>query len=955
MGQQVAKHGRNRRFHCESLEPRLALSTNPLSLVPVGQQPDGALSGKIVYTHAGHGITADNLGNGAWSFQRPELFEMIEDLGNQDQQSFFADYLFRAGATVVPLRPVGHQPNEVVLDNDDPGVSFIGNWSNSSSSIYYGDLGDVPYRFASTSSTETAFARYRPNIPEEGFYPVYSWTRSGSDRAGDHLYRVHHSGGITEVTVNHRRVGNGLVYLGTYHFGAGTNGWVDISNRSTESGRVVIADMIRFGNGMGDISRGGGVSGMTRENEAGLYWVKWHVDRSQGIPDSEYRASSSDRSATVSLSPRYAEYMNRSQAGTLSDRVFISFHSNAGGGGARGVLGLYNGNNTPSSATPNQFQLANIVATEVRNDMVSQAGDFEHFWLFNSTVTLDRSDIEFGEINNTYIQNEFDATIIETGYHDNQLDAEMLRDPKVRDALARSTYQGVVKYFNFVDGTTPITMLPAPVTNVMAEGTGVGSVELTWDVPEIDSARGDAPTGFRIYTSTNGYGFDGGTVVSGGTTTSHQLAGLDPNTMYYFKIVAENAGGESVGSTVVAAQPSGSDTKVLVVNGFDRYERRLNPREQVQSRVVDRVRPRFNNSFDYSVQVGEALASYSSSIQVDSAQNESVADLDVSIFDYDALVWILGEESSADETFSASEQTLVSAYLSSGGNLFLSGAEVGWDLDQLNNGRTFYNNDLKANYVADDASTYSAAGVTGSIFDGIDLTFDDGSLFYDVTFPDVISPLGGATSALQYVGGTGGTAAIQFDGGMGGHVVNFGFPFETITATAVRADVMERVMDFFEIQPRATGDFDDDGDLDCDDLQLLAAAIAGGSGDLAFDVNDDAVVDAADVLFWITDIRMTLPGDANLDGFVDTSDFNIWNDNKFSTGTYWCTGDFTGDGITDASDFNVWNSNKFTSAMLTPELPTFESGKAQREIRSIIDRVFAEPRFSEHDTTKGIP
>jgi hypothetical protein len=109
---------------------------------------------------------------------------------------------------------------------------------------------------------------------------------------------VHHSGGITEVTVNHERVGNGLVYLGTYYFETGTEGYVDISNRSSDSG-VVIADMIRFGNGVGDINRGNGVSGLNREDEAGLYWVEWHVDRSQGIPESEYRATSDDRDATV--------------------------------------------------------------------------------------------------------------------------------------------------------------------------------------------------------------------------------------------------------------------------------------------------------------------------------------------------------------------------------------------------------------------------------------------------------------------------------------------------------------------------------------------------------------------------------------------------------------------------------------------------------------------------------
>src|SRR5262249_45940757 len=143
---------------------------------------------------------------------------IIEDLGNQDQMTFFADYLFRAGATVVPLRPIGHQTNEVVLDNDDPGVTYTGAWSDSTSTVYFGSAGDVPYRFASTSLTETATARYTPNITVAGFYPVYEWTKAGPDRATDTLFRVHYTGGVSEVRVNHEEVGNGMVYLGTYYF-----------------------------------------------------------------------------------------------------------------------------------------------------------------------------------------------------------------------------------------------------------------------------------------------------------------------------------------------------------------------------------------------------------------------------------------------------------------------------------------------------------------------------------------------------------------------------------------------------------------------------------------------------------------------------------------------------------------------------------------------------------------
>ncbi len=70
-----------------------------------------------------------------------------------------------------------------------------------------------------------------------------------------------------------------------------------------------------------------------------------------------------------------------------------------------------------------------------------------------------------------------------------------------------------------------------------------------------------------------------------------------------------------------------------------------------------------------------------------------------------------------------------------------------------------------------------------------------------------------------------------------------------------------------------------------------------------------------------TDTALTLsiardlnPGDANLSGGTDVSDFNIWNTNKFTSGTDWRSGDFNGDGTTDVRDFNAWNTAKFTLA-----------------------------------------
>ena len=57
-----------------------------------------------------------------------------------------------------------------------------------------------------------------------------------------------------------------------------------------------------------------------------------------------------------------------------------------------------------------------------------------------------------------------------------------------------------------------------------------------------------------------------------------------------------------------------------------------------------------------------------------------------------------------------------------------------------------------------------------------------------------------------------------------------------------------------------------------------------------------------------------LEGDANLDGAVDVSDFNLWNQNQFTANAAWSAGDFNADGNVDVSDFNIWNSNTFQTA-----------------------------------------
>ncbi len=118
------------------------------------------------------------------------------------------------------------------------------------------------------------------------------------------------------------------------------------------------------------------------------------------------------------------------------------------------------------------------------------------------------------------------------------------------------------------------------------------------------------------------------------------------------------------------------------------------------------------------------------------------------------------------------------------------------------------------------------------------------------------------------------------------------------------------------------GDFNDDGLWDTVDIDMLVADIVGGGTPGSFDLSGDGFVDIADVDAWCAEagaINLTsgnpyLVGDANLDGFVDGSDFVAWNNNKFTTVAAWTAADFNADGTVDGQDFTLWNANKFMSA-----------------------------------------
>ena len=782
---------------------------------------------------AGHGWTYSNASD-KWYTQRGDNNEVVEDYGNLDQMNLFATYCFNTGATVVAFRPIGYQTNEVVLDNLSPAVRFSGTWVNSSAaSGYFGRVGEVGYRHAAIEPTETATATYTPTLPAAGFYPVYTWASHGSNRTLQ-LYRIRHTGGEAEVRVPHHMVGNGWVYLGSYYFEQGSNaltGSAVISNLepSPGFGSVVVADAIRFGNGLGDVipvSTGGGVpsvSGYPREEECARYWIQrmLGVGASTSIYDV---AGLDDGSDNVGAPPRMAREMNREEAEPMTRRVFVSFHSNASGvspppANARGCVGLYNSESLfPGTSTPNQQRLAYLISSELNGDMLAQTSPpLEVPWYGrpDGQLTFARSDFAFGEINNAAISDEFDATIIEVGFHDHPDDAALLRDPRVRNIMARAAYQGVVRYMNEFGGA-PLALVPEPPGNVRAVAVD-GGIRISWASP---GSGGGSATGYRVYSSTNGYGFGAPILVPSGVATSLTVSNLPGDVALYFRVAAVNSGGESMPSeTAGCRRSSGGEARVLFVNGFDRFERTLNVRQTAGpgiagpnggSATFDRIQPRLMNSFDYVVQHGKAI--HRSGVPFDSCQNEAVLGNQVQLTNYPVVIWAVGEESTADETFSVAEQIRVSSFLNAGGSLMVSGSEIAWDLDRASGpvsaDRGFLQNYLHATLagdVNDDSSTPLVVALAGGIFSGAGTgRFDDGTGgIYNVRFPDVLTPVGsGARAALSYSGGLGGAAAIQnYDETSGSRLVYFGFPFETLTNAAVGESYMFDVLAFFGVIP----------------------------------------------------------------------------------------------------------------------------------------------------------
>jgi len=157
------------------------------------------------------------------------------------------------------------------------------------------------------------------------------------------------------------------------------------------------------------------------------------------------------------------------------------------------------------------------------------------------------------------------------------------------------------------------------------------------------------------------------------------------------------------------------------------------------------------------------------------------------------------------------DQHALSHFLDNGGNLFISGQDIGWDFNDPSgygyDHKQFYTNYLHANYFADTSPVNDVIGIPNDPI-GSNLQFRayQPGLPVDNQYPDEIGPAEGATSCFEYLGGQNHNFGIKYEGDH--KVVYFGMGLEAIDAlettapddmSPIRTEVMSRVLNWLNI------------------------------------------------------------------------------------------------------------------------------------------------------------
>jgi len=158
---------------------------------------------------------------------------------------------------------------------------------------------------------------------------------------------------------------------------------------------------------------------------------------------------------------------------------------------------------------------------------------------------------------------------------------------------------------------------------------------------------------------------------------------------------------------------------------------------------------------------------------------------------YHGIVWLTGRD--WDFTLTAADQGALASYLDGGGRLFISGQDIGSDLERETPAGSFYGDYLHARYLLDDSGHREVSG--NGWMSGLDLTIHGGDGADNQARPSDIDVVGDASGLLYYPDGDWAATAYGDDTY---RVVYFAFGFEAISSDANRRETMRRVVEFLD-------------------------------------------------------------------------------------------------------------------------------------------------------------
>ena len=543
------------------------------------------LAGRHLSIWASHGIYY-SAGADKWKWQRPELFTTAEDLFTS---TFTAPYLIpmleNAGAIVFTPRERDWQTNEVIVDNDSRpwGAEYAETtgkekWEQAPEAgfAFHGGVyfdGENPFtagtaRMVATvkKSEDASIITYRPNIPKAGRYAVYVSYKTLDGSVDDASYTVVHKGVQTIFMVNQTMGGGTWVYLGTFDFDEGCSdaNCVVLSNISGSKG-VVTADAVRFGGGMGNISRGGVTSGMPRFAEGSRYYAQW-----AGMPyetysiykgEDDYKDDINSRSTMTNYLGGGSPFMPTRYGLKVPIELTLAIHSDAGyakdGKSLYGSLSIYttdfnDGLLDAGVSRDVSGTLARALLTNLTTDISYKFGKW------NTRGSYDRN----------YSETRLPAVpsaILETLSHQNFPDIAWGMDPNFRFTFCRSVYKTLLRFI-CNSHNIPYVVTPLTPANFRVSLNGSRAM-LQWEGVADPQETSAAPTGFIVYTAEGDGGFDNGVYVK----NAEYVTDLNPDVVYSFKVVAANEGGISFPTETLCARYSpDAVADILIIDGFHR-------------------------------------------------------------------------------------------------------------------------------------------------------------------------------------------------------------------------------------------------------------------------------------------------------------------------------------------------------------------------------------------------